>query len=675
MTRWHSPPAELYAVVEHTPATVLLESANPHLTPGQPDSGGSATRTRLFTAPLRVCVANHPSELPNLFAEIEHSVDAGLYAAGYFAYECGAFFEPTASPSFDLSGQPPAQPLAWFGIYREPRIFDHHAGAFLGGDPPALAEFRATTMQGAPGFESETWEANEPEFPLECNLPLDEENYASHIHQVHQFIRSGDIYQLNFTIPIQVRASGSSAALYRRLRSRQPAPYGAFLHTEPGRRILSFSPELFFRIETEHPHKRTAPIRRITTRPMKGTAPRGRTNAEDREQADWLRNDPKNRSENVMIVDLLRNDLGRLCSFGSVQSSSLFAVERYPTLWQMTSTVTGQLRPEIGFQEIFRALFPCGSVTGAPKIRAMQLIAQLEQRPRGVYTGAIGFFSKSESVFNVAIRTLSLDGDTGTMGVGSGIVIDSDPAAEFRECLLKAEFLTRVSDPASQPAMGSFSLVETLLWQGEYPLIELHLDRLEDSAHYFAFPFNRAGAKAALQAHAKSLTSYPRGAGANSPPRSESPRKVRLLLNSEGHLHITDEPIPAPAAQPLRVRIATQRTDPCDPMYFHKTTQRLLYAETHWAATEAGYDDVLFLNIHDQVTEGAIHNVFVEKDGRLFTPPIDCGLLPGVERRNILATHPEAEEKVLTIEDLRQADAIHLCNAVRGIRQAVIDWQ
>ena len=233
-------------------------------------------------------------------------------------------------------------------------------------------------------------------------------------------------------------APGSIAAHYARLRSRQPVDYGAFLHWQPGRHILSFSPELFFRIDK----RPRSGERRITTRPMKGTAPRGRTTREDREISEWLRGDPKNRSENVMIVDLVRNDLGRVARTGSVKVEELFSIERYPTLWQMTSTVSAELRPEVGFHDIFRALFPCGSVTGAPKVRAMQLIAELEDAPRGVYTGAIGFFSQHQTIFNVAIRTLELNGARGTMGAGSGIVIDSDPAQEFRECLLKAKFLT-----------------------------------------------------------------------------------------------------------------------------------------------------------------------------------------------------------------------------------------
>ncbi|MGD0631359.1 MAG: aminodeoxychorismate synthase component I [Terracidiphilus sp.] len=651
MNRWHSPPAELYAVVEHTPGTILLESARP--ADAATSSGQPPPPTRLFTEPLRICVANHPAELPGLLAEIERAVSTGLYAAGYFSYECGAFFEPTAAPARAYA-ESPSQPLAWFGIYQRPHLFNHITGAFVEGDPHALTQYHAKTGAG-------------PEPDLDCTLALTEQQYAQRIAEIHAWIRSGDVYQLNFTVPIKVHAPCSAAALYRQLRSLQPAPYGAFLHTQPDHRILSFSPELFLRLESGT--EAAQPTRRITTRPMKGTAPRGRTTAEDRSLADWLRNDPKNRAENVMIVDLLRNDLGRLCLFGSVQVRDLFAVERYPTLWQMTSTISGELRSEVGFQDIFRALFPCGSITGAPKIRAMQLLSQLEQRPRGVYTGAIGFFSKDDSIFNVAIRTLSLHGDQGVMGVGSGIVIDSNPADEWRECLLKAEFLISPTTQAANPSPASFSLVETLLWQGEYPLLELHLDRLEDSADYFAFPFNRAQTESALQAHANSLTRHPRAAGANS---LHLPLKVRLLLSHDGGFQITSELIQASPSEPLRIRIAAHRTHSQDPMYFHKTTHRPLYTEALQSATAAGYDDVLFLNQRGEVTEGAIHNVFIEKAGRLFTPPVDCGLLPGVQRRHILATHPSAAEHVLSLDDLHHADAIYLSNAVRGLRRAVI---
>jgi len=610
--------AEIYALVDQTPATVLLEFA---------DGAGGGPLSRIFTQPLRIIAASSHADLARLFEQVERAIEDGFYAAGYFGYECGEFFEPRAARRGEQRGFRASEPLAWFGIYRDPQVFDSAI------DEPC-ADFPRPGIAGV----------GNPSAPIDCRFGIGEAEYASRIRQIHEWIRSGDVYQLNFTVPVHIRTDRRPGALYPALRHRQPAPYSAFLHTEPGQHILSLSPELFFRID------RQGSARRITTQPMKGTARRGRTTDEDRAQAQWLAGDPKNRAENVMIVDLLRNDLGRLCEFGSVAASSLFAVERYPTLWQMTSTVSGELRPEVGIQQILRALLPCGSITGAPKVRAMQLIGKLEDSRRGVYTGAIGFFSKEQSIFNVAIRTVSLCGGTGVMGVGSGIVIDSDPAAEWAECQLKAEFLTSCS---SRPV---FSLVETLLWNGEFPFLDLHLDRLEDSSGYFAYPFGREEARDALRKHAGRL---PAG-----------PHKVRLLLDSHGGLAIASEGIADPTGEPLRVRISGRRTDSRDPFLFHKTTYRPVYAGELKAASEAGCDDVVFLNGRGEVTEAALHNIFVEMGGRLLTPPIECGVLPGVLRRHILASDPRAEERVLTADDLHRADAIYLCNAVRGLRRA-----
>jgi para-aminobenzoate synthetase/4-amino-4-deoxychorismate lyase len=632
MNRQHSLPAEVYALVEQTPATVLLECGKPNNT-----RTNTEDCTRLLVAPVRVCAANTAEEIASLFREIESAVASGMTAAGFFTYECGACFEPKAG----MLAKRPGQPLAWFGIYECSFRFDHATGTFPDGEPAELERFRGG--------------ADEPENAqsIKAELGLTEGQYAERIDAIHEWIRAGDVYQLNFTVPYKVRVRERVAALYARLCERQPVKYGAFLHWEPGRRILSFSPELFFRIDEEGGE------RRITTQPMKGTAARGRTTHDDRERAKWLRNDPKNHSENVMIVDLLRNDLGRLAKFGSVRAENLFAVERYPTLWQMTSTVRGELRAEVGFHDIFRALFPCGSITGAPKMRAMQLLAGLEEQPRGVYTGAIGYFSQQRTVFNVAIRTLELDGDEGKMGVGSGIVIDSDAREEYAECVLKAEFLTG----SERRFPERFSLVETMLWDGGYPLIELHLDRLLDSAEYFSFDCERDAVRAELMKHARTFQGC-------------QVRRVRLLVDGAGNMQITDELLAKSErpTRPVRVCISRQRTDSRDPMLFHKTTHRPLYAAAFKEAVDAGFDDLLFMNEHGEVTEGAISNIFVEKGGRWLTPPVGCGLLAGVYRRHLLETLANAEERVLRPEDLHQADAVYLCNAVRGLRKAEIDW-
>jgi para-aminobenzoate synthetase / 4-amino-4-deoxychorismate lyase len=665
MNRRHPLPAEVYALVEHSPATVLLEG-------GKPDGrdAGEKPWTQLFTAPNRVCTAHTSEEILDLFAAIECAAAEGKYAAGFFAYECGSAFEPKAGM------KPPSEgtPLAWFGIYERSYVFNHENGEFVGGDPPELEQFRSAgpsttierrSLKGHDFSRAEqpqkNAEALAPEETLDASFTLTEAEYVQRIAAIHEWIRAGDVYQLNFTAPFRVNAPGSVAAHYARLRMRQPVDYGAFLHWQPGHSILSFSPELFFRVD------RAGEVRRIVTRPMKGTAPRGRTTREDRQVSEWLRNDPKNRSENLMIVDLLRNDLGRLARFGTVRVEDLFAVERYPTLWQMTSTVSAELRPEIGFHDIFRALFPCGSITGAPKVRAMQLIAELEEEPRGVYTGAIGFFSPQQTVFSVAIRTLALSGGLGTFGAGSGIVIDSGPAEEFRECLLKARFLSGPAHRATDSFIASepdqLFLIETMLWDGGYPLLDLHLDRLADSADYFGFSCDRFAIREALEQHAREFA-------------DATPRKVRLLLvDAEGNFTLGSEPF-APGAEPGcvgHVCISPHRTDPADPMLYHKTTQRPLYALEYQQAAQSGYDDVLFLNQRGEVTEGAISNVFIEKDGRWFTPPIACGLLAGVFRRHLLETRPEIEECVLSLDNLRCAGAIYLTNAVRGLRRVKID--
>lgn len=612
MNRWHPLPTALYALVEKTPGTILLEASRP----------GASPISRVFTSPARVIEARTPADIDALFLEIEAATSRHQFAAGVFSYECGQCFEPSAAQR----NLPSGEPLAWFGIYERCYRFDHHSGAFIGDVAP------------------------DPAQPLDrkpCALPtirlsIDQAEYSAGIARIHDWIRAGDVYQLNFSFPLHAEISESPAQLYARLRAAQPVDYSAFLHCRPGRYILSLSPELFFHVEAN------GAIRRITTRPMKGTARRGRTTVEDRDMADWLAHDPKNRAENVMIVDLIRNDLGRICNFGTVQVDKLFESQRFPTLWQMTSTISGELRPDVGHKDILHALFPCGSVTGAPKIRAMQLLAQVELQPRGVYTGAIGFFSGQQSVFNVAIRTLTLQDGRAAMGIGSGVVIDSDPAAEFAECQLKAEFLTR--------SAVSFSLIETMRWDNGFRLIELHLDRLCDSADYFDFPFDREAVKAALPESAALFTDL-------------QPRRVRLLLDADGTVHIDSTLLAPPSGGIDRICIASERTDPADRFLFHKTTNRLFYQRAFTAASAAGFVDVLFLNTREQITEGAIGNVFIEKAGRWFTPPIDCGVLPGVYRRYLLETRCNIKERILTLDDLQSADAIYMCNAVRGLRK------
>lgn len=619
MQTWHPLPSQVYELVERMPGAVLLESAR-----------GSGAVSRLFLSPIAILTASDLRDVDALFERIESSVQGGHFTAGYFSYECGGCFEPSVAMQSLESGTP----LAWFGVYARCQVFDHWAGVFRDGVPAELIE---TGLARTAALAKVT----------DVQFGLDENIYAQRIEAIYELIRAGDVYQLNFTFPIQFKSDLFASDLYATLRARQPVDYGAFINCGSGRSVLSFSPELFFRVD-----EATLP-RRIVTRPMKGTAPRGRTNAEDHRAAEWLRNDAKNRSENVMIVDLLRNDLGRLCAFGSVNVEELFAVERYPSLWQMTSTVSGTLRADATYRDIFRALFPSGSVTGAPKVRAMQMLAELEQRPRGIYTGAIGFFSREQTVFNVAIRTIELNGTDGRMGVGSGIVIDSTASEEYHECLLKASFLTSAPEP--------FKLIETMLWDSGYPLLELHLDRLEDSANYFGFPCDRATVKAALLRTAE--------------PFEAAPHRVRLTLAADGEISIEHGPLAREQSpEPLRVFIAAQRTEGANRFLFHKTTNRALYVDVWTAAKRSGYADALFLNQAGQVTEGTASNIFMERNGHWYTPSLKCGVLPGVYRRYLLASRPEIEERILTREDLKAANRVYISNAVSGLRRVVIDW-
>jgi para-aminobenzoate synthetase / 4-amino-4-deoxychorismate lyase len=600
-------PARYRALAASIPGSVLLQTSR---------FDAENYRSYLFVRPARTL---SPSD--SLFDEIEQALAEGAYVAGFFAYECGESLKEIGR----CDQQDRSTPVAWFGVYPEVYVFDHRTGKFEGGPPD---ELMAKDAQPAQGFEIRN-----------PRLGISAESYAEKIAAIQEYIRSGDTYQVNFTDALHFDFSGSPEAMFAALCQSQPVPYSAYLHGDNWH-ILSFSPELFFRVKD----------RRIVTRPMKGTARRGADHAEDEAIAAWLQDDGKNRSENVMIVDLMRNDLGRICEYGSVKVERLFAVEKYETLFQMVSEVSGTLRPEVRYADIFESLFPCGSVTGAPKHRTMEIIGQLERGPRGVYTGAIGFFSPArEAVFNVPIRTVVLENNRGAMGVGSGIVIDSRAEDEYRECLLKSEFLTSHDEP--------FQLLESILWNHGYGWLPWHLERMESSAAYFGFKFDRAAIVAALEDESRQL---PCGARI----------KVRVLLARSGALSISHAPVEQEAGQG-KVIVSQSRVFSGDRFLRHKTTRRQLYDQQYAHARQQGYDEVLFLNERGEVTEGAISNVFIEKEGHWFTPPVACGLLPGIYRRHLLETKP-ATERPLQLQDLVSADAVYLCNAVRGCRKVTL---
>jgi para-aminobenzoate synthetase/4-amino-4-deoxychorismate lyase len=451
--------------------------------------------------------------------------------------------------------------------------------------------------------------------------------FLAAVGSVQAHILDGDLYQANLTFEAGVATAGHPLALYAALRRRARAGWGGVLFTGT-HWLLSFSPELFFTLEG----------RAITAKPMKGTAPAGG-------DPEALRGDPKQRAENLMIVDLLRNDLSRVAARGSVAVPRLFEVEQYPTLQQMTSTVTAELREGLGPVDLIEAIFPCGSITGAPKIRAQQILHDLEARPRGIYTGSIGRLAPGgEAAFNVAIRTLVLrDGESrARLGLGAGIVADSRPEDEWRECLAKGAFVE---------TGRSFDLIETMRFEPEEGPLDLdrHLARMKRSAEALGFPFDRHHARNELQAAAFSL---------------RAPRKLRLRLSRTGALAIETRPLPETPPEPVRVALAPLPVDPADFRLRHKTSDRRFYDDAH---ARGDAFETVFADADGFLTEGSFTNLFVERQGRLQTPPLSRGLLPGILRERLIA-EGRALEAELKEGDLEEGFLIG--NSLRGLMRA-----
>lgn len=604
---WYPLPSHFRTLAAENRNAVLLETAK---------ADSDADRSLLFLDPIRELIAWHPEDLDELLLKIDQQIARGFFVAGYFNYECGERFVGLESAKTTQS--PRNQPLAWLGVFTQPIIFDHTTGTIRGELP-----------QPTPGrtvFEEATIFTD--------GLEISKTAYISRIERIHEYLREGHTYQVNFTD--RVRGSTDSAPLpvYETLLRQQPVPFAAYLNRPHGA-LLSFSPELFFRLFNDQ----------IQVRPMKGTWPRGVNTIEDARAAELLRNDEKNRSEHVMIVDLLRNDLGQICEPGSVVVDDLFYVERYNTLLQMTSTISGILGKVIAPSGILRSLFPSGSITGAPKRRTMEIIRELEGQPRGVYTGAIGYFGpNSRACFNVAIRTVETDQTRLTLGVGGGITAGSVAEDEYNECLLKAAFLTRRRPP--------FSLIETMRCERQIHLLHLHLNRLADSASYFGIRYNAD----ALAAELSELASDCR----------EGVHRLRVELSETGRWTISLDPFRTTAWHG-RLLLASESTSPKDIFLHHKTTNRSLYERWFTEARQSGFDEAVFTNEQALITEGAISNLFFHIRGEWLTPALLCGVLPGIERGSILA-NGSAREAGISIEDLLHADEAFACNALRGRR-------
>ena len=526
------------------------------------------------------------------------------------------------------------------------------------GDASALRVLMFRTLRRLSRDEVDAWlaerdasGADEAAGVMDLQPSVDRAEFTRAIEAIHEAIRAGETYQVNYTYRMNGAAFGAPVALYRRLRARQPVDYGAFIALPGGgavTHVLSLSPELFLRHEAGL----------LTARPMKGTAARVAAPESDSESARLLAIDVKNRAENLMIVDLLRNDLGRLAQTGSVHVPALFAIEPYATVFQMTSTVQAQIRPEVVMPELLRAVFPCGSITGAPKHHTMELIAGLESTPRGLYCGAIGWVDAPQGdarvgafCLSVAIRTLTLGAAVAglralRLGVGAGIVSDSRADDEFDECCLKARFLTGL-DPG-------FELFETMLWtpgQGVRHLAR-HLARLEHSARVLGFEFDRAALLATLDAFARGAAVVTR---------------LRLALAHDGRIGLAHAPLAALPGWPVKLLVDEHALAEPNPLTAHKTTLRRRYDAGVRAAERAGAFDTLFFNGAERLVEGGRSNVFVRLDGRWWTPPLSDGALPGVMRGALLVDPAwNARERSLTRADLGRAEAVVVCNALRG---------
>jgi para-aminobenzoate synthetase/4-amino-4-deoxychorismate lyase len=577
---------------------VILDDASP-------GGGGHLLR---FARPSRIIAAQEPEDVPAALAALESALAEGAHLAGWFAYELGYALSPTLAR---LQWARRCGPLLWFGVFDAPERL--HRGAL------------STAARAYAGPLRHEW---------------DERGYGARFARVHDYIGAGDIYQANLSFRSRFAFAGDAFALYLGLRDRAQAPHAAFVDTG-SEQILSLSPELFFEISQDG---------KIVVRPMKGTAPRGTDAVSDRLARANLAESVKDRAENLMIVDLMRNDVGRVAQLGSVAVKDLFSVETYPTLHTMVSTVTGLLKPETSVTAVVEALFPCGSVTGAPKIRAMEIIRELEASPRGVYCGAIGHFAPGGSArFNVAIRTLTIRGTEGELGIGGAIVHDSRRDAEFAECLLKARYY----DVARKP----LRLIETLRYApGEgFVRLQRHLARMEASAGVLGIAFDRSEAIAALERETSSLSALLR---------------VRMTLDEAGHFETTS--VPLAAGKPRwRFALSPVRMDSGDALLRHKTDWREDFEREYERAAAGGLDEIVFLNEREELTEGSRTNLFAKLDGDLVTPPVSAGLLPGCLRQEML-DDGACKEKSLRPEDIVRASALYLGNSLRGLVPATL---
>jgi len=594
------------------PPFVLLDDAR----------ADGAADAHLFENPRQVFVARRADEVSNVLAEADAARRDGGSLAGFIAYEAGLALEPRLSPRADARTGA-AGPLVWLGLFDQPTIIPAaDVAAWLAERGSGAAALGPLTPQLSPG------------------------GYAAAFDTLQEAIRAGDIYQANLTFPLAGSFRGDPLALYAALRGQARAGYGGVVF-DGKHWLLSLSPELFVSLRDGE----------AKAKPMKGTRARGQTAKEDAALAQELAHSVKDKAENLMIVDLMRNDLSRVAEPGSVRVEAPFAVESYPTVHQMVTTVRARLLPEHGAMDLVRALFPCGSITGAPKIRAMELVGDLERDARGAYCGAIGRIAApdetggGDAAFNVAIRTLRLTESenahgTAVLGVGAAIVADSEMLPEWRESLVKAGFASR--------AAPGFDLIETMRFDPAegVALLELHLERIKASAAELGFAFDRHVARNRIQALCFDL---------------DFPARLRLLASHRGEIALEAAPLPAALGEPVSCIALPLPVDSGDWRLRHKTTDRDFYESARAAARAEGADEALLVRDDGRVTEGSFTNLFVERDGTLLTPPLALGLLPGVLRRSLI-DEGRAREADLTLDDL--TEGFFIGNALRGLIKA-----
>ena len=564
------------------------------------DARDSGSPPRLYTAPRAVIAVWRIEEVPAALEKVREGLAAGKHAAGYLAYEAGHAFDPKLKPSARQAGGP----LVCFGL------FDGFA-------TPDLAELLPSPEVAYVGLPQPR---------------ISRTAYGAAAAEVRDHLFAGDFYQANLTFGCDVAVAGDPLALYARLRRSSRAGWGGILLHDGGA-ILSLSPEQFFTIRDGM----------IEARPMKGTARRHPQPHADRAEAEALASDEKQRAENLMIVDLMRNDLARVSVPGSVDVPELFAVETYPTVHQMVSRITARLRAECDAIDVLRTIFPCGSVTGAPKIAAIEALRRLEPEPRGAYTGSMGWIEPGgNAAFNVLIRTLEWPAGAtkARLGLGSGLVVDSVPSNEWAECLLKGDFVRRESQ--------DFDLIETMGFDPSEGIVELdrHLDRMRNSAADLDFKFDRHAARNELQA-----ATFGR----------KQKAMVRLLLSRSGAMAIQVRPYDDPEEVPVTVAVRPLPVDPSDFRLRYKTTDRRFL---DLARQAEGAWETLFVDPDGQLTEGSRTSIFVERDGKLLTPPLSRGLMPGILRAKLIE-EGRAEEAELSPADLE--GHFYIGNIVRGL--------